>query len=180
MGYKPYDLRSELRFYKWYHHNPVNAIIHSIFVPSILFTSMCLLSAVPLSFFSFKINLTQFLTIYFSAFYILLDKPVGILATGILILANTIIMKHSELINIKINLIIFGLSWIFQFIGPGIFEKRKPALVDNVIQSLVMAPYFILFEAIFICGGYQSLRRQLPQDIEEMEKEAKLNALIHC
>ncbi|KAI8022755.1 Phenylalanine--tRNA ligase alpha subunit, cytoplasmic [Camellia lanceoleosa] len=33
-----------------------------------------------------------------------------------------------------------------QFIGHGIFEKRAPALLDNLAQAFLMAPYFVFLE----------------------------------
>ncbi|KAI7978814.1 putative endoplasmic reticulum membrane protein C16E8.02 [Camellia lanceoleosa] len=36
--------------------------------------------------------------------------------------------------------------WTGQFIGHGIFEKRAPALLDNLAQAFLMAPYFVFLE----------------------------------
>ena len=40
-----------------------------------------------------------------------------------------------------------ALSWIAQFIGHGVFEKRAPAIKDNVTYAL-LAPFFITFEVM--------------------------------
>jgi uncharacterized membrane protein YGL010W len=37
-------------------------------------------------------------------------------------------------------------SWIFQFIGHGVFEKRAPALLDSLSQALTLAPFFVWLE----------------------------------
>ena len=38
-------------------------------------------------------------------------------------------------------------SWIAQFIGHGVFEKRAPAIKDNLAYAL-LAPFFITFEVM--------------------------------
>jgi len=40
------------------------------------------------------------------------------------------------------------ISWIAQFIGHGVFEKRAPALLDNLFLTLV-APNFVILEIMF-------------------------------
>ena len=48
---------------------------------------------------------------------------------------------------VAVNL--FG--WIAQFIGHGCFEKRAPALVTNLVYSL-LAPFFQMFEVLNYFG----------------------------
>jgi len=43
------------------------------------------------------------------------------------------------------------MSWIAQFIGHGVFEKRAPALLDNLLYTLA-APLFIIVEILFEFG----------------------------
>ncbi len=43
------------------------------------------------------------------------------------------------------------LSWIFQFYGHGVYEKRKPALIDNTLLVFV-APFFVIFEIANMFG----------------------------
>ena len=45
-------------------------------------------------------------------------------------------------------LIVHLLSWIAQFVGHGFFEKRAPALFDNLLYTLY-APYFVVLEVFF-------------------------------
>ena len=37
-------------------------------------------------------------------------------------------------------------SWIMQFIGHGIFEGNRPALMDSIKQAFLMAPLFSYYE----------------------------------
>jgi len=43
-------------------------------------------------------------------------------------------------------------SWSMQFFGHFVFEGRSPALFDNLFQSLYCAPFFVLFEVMFMFG----------------------------
>lgn len=53
-------------------------------------------------------------------------------------------------------------SWIIQFVGHGVFEGRKPALLDSLFQSIVLAPLFVWFHVLFFVG----YRRKLQHDVE--------------
>jgi uncharacterized membrane protein YGL010W len=57
--------------------------------------------------------------------------------------------------------IAFVVGWSFQLVGH-VFEGRRPALVDNLLQALV-APLFILLEGLFALG----LRRDVQQRVED-------------
>lgn len=58
-------------------------------------------------------------------------------------------------------------SWIFQFIGHGVAEKRSPRLVDNLVQALVSAPYFVFFEVLFALGYRPKLYREMKAEVEK-------------
>nr|GEY33339.1 uncharacterized endoplasmic reticulum membrane protein C16E8.02 [Tanacetum cinerariifolium] len=45
--------------------------------------------------------------------------------------------------------------WTGQFVGHGVFEKRAPALLDNLTQAFLMAPFFVLLEALQMAIGYE-------------------------
>jgi uncharacterized membrane protein YGL010W len=55
-----------------------------------------------------------------------------------------------------------------QFIGHGVFERRKPALFDSLDQALITAPMFVLLEILFPLGYRSEL-------YERVSKQAKLN-----
>lgn len=53
-------------------------------------------------------------------------------------------------------------SWLVQIVaGHMYFERRKPALMDSLFQSLLLAPLFVWFELLFLLG----YRRDLYEDI---------------
>ncbi|CAI4039258.1 hypothetical protein SMKI_07G2390 [Saccharomyces mikatae IFO 1815] len=163
MGGHLLDLRSQLGFYKFYHNNPKNVFIHSIFVPTILFSSCCMLHRVTIY---HGISLTALLSVFFFLFYCLLYLPTGLLAGLLLLLLNLALVDHRIHLSFKQEVSLFVIGWIFQFIGHGVFEKKRPALIDNVVQSLVLAPYFIMFEFLFKLGFMPQLKATLEHDLE--------------
>ena len=62
---------------------------------------------------------------------------------------------------------VHGFSWVAQFIGHGVFEGRAPALLDNLVQALFLAPFFVWLEVLFYFGYRPELKRRLDKRVEE-------------
>ena len=56
--------------------------------------------------------------------------------------------------------------WIAQFIGHGKFEGRAPALLDNLVQAIFLAPFFVWFEILFKLGYRPELKLRIDQAVE--------------
>ena len=69
------------------------------------------------------------------------------------------------------------LAWAAQFIGHGVFEGRKPALIDNLLQSLVLAPFFVWFHILFFFGFNKPLQSDIhtrvDKAITDLKKKSK-------
>jgi uncharacterized membrane protein YGL010W len=64
--------------------------------------------------------------------------------------------------------------WIAQFVGHGKFEGRAPALLDNLVQAIFLAPFFVWFEILFMLGYRPELKRRIDQAVElEIQKFRK-------
>lgn len=65
-------------------------------------------------------------------------------------------------------------SWYMQ-IHPGhaIFEKRKPALVDSVVDALLTGPLFVWLDLLFMLG----YRPGLQAEVKARASEARKNSL---
>lgn len=59
---------------------------------------------------------------------------------------------------------VFG--WGVQFIGHGVFEGRRPALMDNLFQIFI-APIFVMLEYSFQLGLFQDLHQEINAKIRE-------------
>lgn len=51
--------------------------------------------------------------------------------------------------------------------GHGVFEGRKPALLDNLVQALFLAPLFVWYEVLFKLGFYRGLKGEVERAVEE-------------
>lgn len=58
-------------------------------------------------------------------------------------------------------------SWFAQVIGHGFFERRAPALKDNLFQALFLAPLFVWLEILFACGYRPELRARVEKAVEK-------------
>ena len=52
-------------------------------------------------------------------------------------------------------------SWIAQFFSHAVYEGRAPALLDNLIQSVFLAPIFVWLELLFMAGYRPELRSRV-------------------
>ncbi|KAF9903809.1 hypothetical protein EC991_003367 [Linnemannia zychae] len=67
----------------------------------------------------------------------------------------------------RIALYIHAFAWIAQFIGHGAFEKRAPKLLDNLVQALVLAPYFVVWEVLFMVGYRSQMKQELDVEVRK-------------
>jgi len=181
-SYSIFNLEDQFLFYGQYHHNPVNIIIHLVCVPAIFFTSLILshhgaffpltdlrwlTGPLPLpellvrsAWFgaegtTYDLNLATLTSLGYAAYFIVLEPFAGLLYAPILLAMghwSNLIVNNSPDTYLRPALAIWTLSWIMQFIGHGHFEKRKPALIDNLFQSIVLAVFFVWIEALFFLG----------------------------
>ena len=66
------------------------------------------------------------------------------------------------------------IGWAAQLIGHGAFEGRAPALLDNLVQALFLAPFFVWMEVLFYLGYRPELKARLDKAVQlEIEKYRK-------
>lgn len=78
---------------------------------------------------------------------------------------NVLRTKYGALANRWAVAVHIG-AWIIQFVGHGKFEGRAPALLDNLVQSLFLAPFFVWFEILFWLGYRPQLKGEVQKSIE--------------
>lgn len=115
-------------------------------------------------------------SILYSGFYILLEPVAGTILLPVIIgwtaFANYLTTNHTYSANttaIAVEII----SWIAQFVGHGVFEKRQPALFDNLLQAFVLAPFFVFMEALFAMGYRPELQKRVSIEVEKEIKKFK-------
>lgn len=144
--------------YGSYHNNIVNKTIHMFCIPLILLSSIGMLLYLDKQFIYdnsiYSINIGSLVFIVLMIAYTVIDLMAGLISTlfygSLTLLANflyyqyfTLPQQRLTLWNALIYIHIF--SWIAQFVGHGFFEKRAPALFDNLLYTLY-APYFVILE----------------------------------
>ncbi|XP_052176263.1 2-hydroxy-palmitic acid dioxygenase MPO1-like isoform X2 [Diospyros lotus] len=154
------DLERHFAFYGSYHSNPVNVFIHMMFVWPIFFSALVLFYFTPALFdcpFKCRLGLVPnfglIFTLLYALFYVSLDKKAGSLAAFLCLICWVSASLLAKNLGFSLAWKLF--CWTGQFIGHGVFEKRAPALLDNLVQALIMAPFFVLLEALQSFFGYE-------------------------
>uniref|UniRef100_A0A7C9CKT8 Uncharacterized protein n=1 Tax=Opuntia streptacantha TaxID=393608 RepID=A0A7C9CKT8_OPUST len=151
-----FDLEKHFAFYGAYHTNPFNIFIHMVFVWPIFFTGLMLFHFIPMVFFP---DFGLFFALMYALFYLGMDKKAGLLAAVLCFLCyfGATALASSLGYSLAWKVVLAGqlICWTFQFIGHGVFEKRAPALLDNLVQAFLMAPFFVLLEALQHFFGYE-------------------------
>ncbi|GAA5943207.1 hypothetical protein JCM10213_006244 [Rhodosporidiobolus nylandii] len=173
------SLEEQFTFYASYHTNLTNVLIHVVCVPTIFATTLILTHGLPGFSTSFatlppfellgtpvEVDLTvPFLTAAgYAAYFVLLEPVAGLLYAPLLLtvghLSNVLYStQHDQ--AMKLAGWAFAASWIAQFVGHGKFEHRAPALLDSLLQSLVLAVFFVWLEVFFFLGYRPALHRRL-------------------
>jgi len=171
------NLEKQLCFYGAYHHNAINIGIHVTCVPLILAASLLLGTNTPtliplpswLAIPNLPLNGGTIFAIGYACFYMLLEPVAGTALLPVIIgwtaLANYLTSTHTYSAN-SIAIVVEIVAWTAQFIGHGVFEKRAPALLDNIVQALVLAPFFVFMEVLFKCGYRPELQKRVNLAVE--------------
>lgn len=116
------------------------------------------------------LNLSALVALVYSGFYILLEPVVGGILLPIIFgwtaYANHLTTAYKYNANAT-AIAIEILAWILQFVGHGVFEGRAPALLDNLLQSLVLAPFFVFMELLFKVGYRPELQKRVNIAVEK-------------
>ncbi|KAJ3098350.1 hypothetical protein HDU96_011131 [Phlyctochytrium bullatum] len=171
--------------YAAYHHNKINQWVHFVCVPIILWTALVWLHNAP----SIQVegwplekelplNIATLLTVIYSGYYIALHPVIGGLMTPIMILlchtAKLFLDTKMEVNPNVVAAILHTISWIAQFLGHGLAEKRRPALMDNLLHAVVLAPFFVFSEFLFAAGWNPKVAEKL--EALTVKKIAEMNA----
>ncbi|KAJ4293440.1 hypothetical protein N0V90_008723 [Kalmusia sp. IMI 367209] len=124
------------------------------------------------------LNLGTLASLTYSSLYLVLSPNlagVGLapLVLGAASLANRLTSTYDRTKVNTIAVAVHVVSWILQFIGHGKYEGRKPALLDNLVQALFLAPLFVWYEILFKLGFYKGLKKEVEAEIEVELKKLK-------
>lgn len=184
----PYKrLAKPFSFYGAYHTNPINQWIHIVCVPVLLSTGLLFFSYIPISprsssrsllspSSSTRIDASVPIAVAYGTYYLYLSpSPLGLagagMVSGLYAMAHALKGAVGAATVWKPAIVVHALSWAAQFYGHGHYEGRKPALLDNLFQSIFMAPFFVLIETGFKLGLLQEFKSGVDPEIERLVKE---------
>jgi len=169
-------LVKRLANYASYHNNPINKFIHVICVPIIFWSALVLLAYTgPLLNFkilnNYYVNGGFIMISAFAIYYTIMDIFAGVTYSVVMGIFWTTSLVFYSTVGFdtawKYALFIHIAGWIFQFIGHGVFEGRKPTLLDDV-TGVATAPLFTWLEILFALGYRKHIR-------SEIQKSAAIN-----
>ena len=112
----------------------------------------------------------------YGAFYILLEPAAGTVLLPIIIgwtaYANHLTTAYPSSANTA-GIAVEIFAWIAQFVGHGVYEGRAPALLDNFVQALVLAPFFVFMEVLFKFGYRPELQKRVNDAVEKEIKKVQ-------
>ena len=117
------------------------------------------------------LNLGTLAAATYSTLYLVLSPNLAGVTITPLILAfasasNRLVSRYNKTRVNSIAAAVHVVSWILQFVGHGKYEGRKPALLDNLVQALFLAPLFVWYEVLFKMGFYKGLKAEVEAGIE--------------
>ncbi|KAJ7507465.1 hypothetical protein B0H11DRAFT_1705232 [Mycena galericulata] len=184
-----FDVQTQLTFYGAYHSNRVNVLIHIICVP-LLLSFQVLAATIPVPSFVpaihhsfsdhlvFDLNFSAIHAGLYLAYYFILEPVAALLYAPQMVLSLLTATAYARSpSHIPLAGLLHGVSWVAQFLGHGLAEKRAPALLDNLIGAVVLAPFFVHLEILFKLGYRPQMHKQLNNEIgKEITKIRKAQA----
>jgi len=185
-----FNVNRQLTFYGAYHSNKINVLVHIICVPIILWSFQVMASQIPVPSFIpaidhkfndyliFDLNVSAVIAVLYLLYYFILEPTAALLYTPQMVLSlltATAFSRSST--RIVYAALIHGVCWIAQFLGHGLAEKRAPALLDNLIGAVVLAPFFVHLEVLFKLGYKPQMHKRLRNEIgKEITKVRQIEA----
>jgi uncharacterized membrane protein YGL010W len=166
-------IEDQMSFYAAYHQDPRNKATHFVGVPAIILSLF-----IPLAWIGFDAGgLTITAAMIFAAvvvlYYFFLDIPLALAMLAVTAILVFIGQGIADL-GAAQGWIWFGIlfvgGWILQLVGH-VFEGRKPALADNLLQIFV-APIFLAAEVFFALGYKPALHDRVQRRALEMRNRA--------
>lgn len=126
--------------YASYHQTPGNKAFHRLGIPLIMLSLIGMLTQVKLGLLGgISFDAAMILIAASSAYYFVIECRLAIAMIAVSILFYFI----GAAIPFWINVALFVLGWIFQFIGHKVYEHKNPAFFRNFVHLLV-GPLWIL------------------------------------
>ncbi|ALZ86251.1 hypothetical protein APT59_19330 [Pseudomonas oryzihabitans] len=157
-------LEDHLSQYASYHRDPRNIASHFPGILLIVLAVAILLSRPVFTLAGWPLSPALPVAGAVAIFYLRLDRPLGLLMSGLLGLAiwlGVALAVQTTAAWLGWGLGLFLIGWAIQFVGHH-YEGRKPAFLDD-IAGLAIGPLFIVAELVFLLGGRPALRQAIEE-----------------
>lgn len=121
-----------------------------------------------LSFEYLPLNMCTIGSLIWGSFYVLMEPVAGSLLCALCVgaaAANNYFYSVDPYTSNIVAGAIFVVAWLLQFVGHGKFEGRAPALLDNLMQALLLAPLFVWLELLFYFGYRKELQARVDKQV---------------
>ena len=156
----------QLAFYARYHRDPRNCVTHYLGIPMLFLAAILPLQASRIAVGSVHLPLAVVLVAPAVIGWMALDLGVGaallLLLCPLFAIAELIVDSGGPLLLWSAAAMLFLVGWSFQFLGHAVFERRRPAFVDDLSQTLI-GPMFIVAKMLVGLG----MRRDLAVVLSE-------------
>ena len=171
------DFEGLLAFYMAFHSDSVNQGIHLVFIPLIMWSALVGMTAIPTPRALARVGgFPALITAAYSAYYVKLNPALGLAWTGTLgagVFAGACkyaagaasgggALKTAGYVRVS--------SWLAQFLGHGVFERRAPSIFTGIAHSLLAAPFFVFVETAFALGFMPELHKRVKGRADQIRK----------
>jgi uncharacterized membrane protein YGL010W len=134
------DIAALFGDYATYHRTKGNKWFHRIGIPLIVLSGFGMLARVPIV---PHVDVAMLLIAGASVIYFMLDWRLA----AMMLAVSVVFYLAGAAIPFWVNVALFVLGWIAQFIGHSVYEKRQPAFMTNAMHLLV-GPLWILNDLV--------------------------------
>ena len=157
------SIAEHMSFYEAYHKHPLNKATHFIGIPMIIYGILVPMSALQVQLGAWPLSFAMVFSVSVLAYYCVLDRVFGVAMCAVILpivaLAHLTVQQGTA-VWIGVAIGAFVLGWVFQLFGHIVFEKRRPALADNLFQ-LIIGPLFLCAELFFMMGFKKELHHRV-------------------
>lgn len=140
------------RDYADHHRSPGNKWCHRLGIPLIMLSLFGMLSILRIPLGALFIDAAILLIAIGTIYYFWLGIRFGVA----MLIVSILLYLIGTSLPLFVNVALFIVGWLLQFIGHGVYEKRSPAFVRNFIHLLV-GPMWIVNDVVPLMPGSQRI-----------------------
>jgi len=136
------DIGSLFADYASHHQTRGNKWFHRVGIPMIMLSGLGMLARVNIAPY---VDAAILLILIAEVVYVILDWRLA----ALMLVVSAALYFAGAVLPFWINVALFVLGWILQFVGHSVYEKRQPAFLTNALHLLV-GPLWILNDVVHV------------------------------